>query len=199
MTVITPKMLDEPDYHRFMQGDWDERHSTPEARARYGVWRWQGMYEYRNVLLPELDTSVVYDFGGALGPLGLDSTVIDVLPLSIWGHACLPLRSDLGHADVVFTSHTLEHVPSLAGACALLARVLKTDGLFVAHVPHVSSDWWWPQNKAEHLRTFGCNVLDDGPAMVFLADVIDQFDNFDIEVNRRCGDGSMMVIARKYA
>ena len=196
-------------YWGFMEGDWDKRHSTPEARAIYGVWRWRGMYEYREVLVPEFEAAnFVIDYGGALGPLGLGAVIVDQEEYDVWGnptYSLANLRSipmihegNQAGADIVFTSHTLEHVEDYEGTLRMLVDAVAPGGLFIAHVPHVSSEWWWPENKEGHLRTFGCSAYHDGrEGMRFLCDDVDRDDNFDIEINRRCGDGSMLVVARK--
>jgi len=127
-------------YEAFMRGDWEARHGTEAARAMYGVWRWRGLYEYRHVLIPELiDAHHIIDFGGALGPLGFGAWIVDTGRISIWGENT-SLAENLGgdgYYDIVFTSHTLEHVEDYEGTLRMLVDSVKPGGLFIAHVPHV--------------------------------------------------------------
>ena len=63
--------------------------------------------------------------------------------------------------DLVFMSHSLEHLPSPSDALRLVHRLLKDDGLVVVTVPNVNSlefklfgRWWFPLDPPRHFYHF---------------------------------------------
>jgi SAM-dependent methyltransferase len=71
-----------------------------------------------------------------------------------------------GAFDVVFMSHSLEHLPSPIDALQRVHRLLKDDGLLVVSVPNVDSlefklfgPWWFHLDPPRHLYHFGRNSL----------------------------------------
>lgn len=68
--------------------------------------------------------------------------------------------------DMVFMSHSLEHLPSPAGALQRVNALLKDDGLLVVSVPNVNSlevklfGWWWfGWDPPRHFYHFGKTTL----------------------------------------
>jgi len=162
--VITKEYLASPAYEEFMTGGWDARHNTPEVRAAYGVWRWQGIYDHRALLLRHIKQSdVVVDFGGALGPLGMGSVCVDMEPHTVWGMETLsPVSFEHGytdgHVDMIFTSHCLEHLDpeTYKSTLSLFARKLRVGGFLWIHGPGFRDgrQYWHPDVKPEHHRIF---------------------------------------------
>lgn len=63
--------------------------------------------------------------------------------------------------DLVFMSHSLEHLPSPVDALRRVHRLLKDDGLLVISVPNLSSlefklfgRWWFPLDPPRHFYHF---------------------------------------------
>jgi len=88
-----------------------EKLHTEEGRREVGVWRWIGMYEYRHLLLKHLKGDIL-DIGGAAGPLGFGSKIVDEAETDILGNK-VPYNNILDvdvQVDVIFVSHLLEHL-----------------------------------------------------------------------------------------
>jgi SAM-dependent methyltransferase len=71
-----------------------------------------------------------------------------------------------GSFDLVFMSHSLEHLPSPLDALRRIYRLLKDDGLLVIKVPNVHSwefkvfgRWWFPLDPPRHFYHFDRNSL----------------------------------------
>lgn len=71
-----------------------------------------------------------------------------------------------GSFDVVFMSHSLEHLPSPVDALRRIYRFLKDDGLLVISVPNIDSlefklfgRWWFHLDPPRHLYHFDMNNL----------------------------------------
>ena len=68
--------------------------------------------------------------------------------------------------DLVFMSHSLEHLPSPVDALRLVHRLLKNDGLLAISVPNVNSlefrlfgRWWFPLDPPRHFYHFDKHSL----------------------------------------
>lgn len=169
---------------------WRLRHS-PEARATLGAWRWLGMQRHMDRILELCVGKTVIDFGGADGGLGLGSVVVDL-------RAELQTLDDYhGMADVIFTSHTLEHLDQPGLWMLKASDKLNAGGYVIIHVPSWTCRRWCvpayhSETQSPHLHTFG--LLSDGcgepiDAMAAMP--------FEIELAEHCGDNSILVIGRK--
>jgi hypothetical protein len=177
---------------------WKYRHS-PDAIAQLGVWRWKEIQENASAILGIICGKRVIDFGGADGPLGFGSIVVDEKV----EHKTL---SDVqGELDVIFTSHAIEHLEDAKKWINDAFANLNRGGVVIIHVPaHTCRRWRKgsyanPNQASEHKHTFALSTdvgLPDGDwydridSMVSLA-------GFSIESCEYVGDDSILVIARK--
>jgi hypothetical protein len=176
-----------------------------EAAPRLGVFRWRGMQKHRDRVLALIEKAEggVLDFGGAGGPLGLGSVVVDQLDRDALGrpvelHSLADAR---GRASVVFSSHALEHVPPLDEVLQQMRESLMPGGALIVHVPSYFCERWRAglhsnERFNDHVWTFG---LEDSPRITGLqgyaniATRIEAF--FNVELAEYCGDDSIFVLA----
>lgn len=172
-----------------------------------GIFRWRGMQKHKDFLLKKLNNSdlKIVDFGGAACPVGFNATVVDYLPVDKWGQK-VSYRNieDIPHdLDMVFTSHTLEHVTNLEEVLQKIKDKLVAGGYFVVHIPSFYCERWrvgiHTNNKYnDHVWTFGLSgtPVPKGLEKYSEADtVIGKF--FKIELSEFCGDDSIFMICRK--
>jgi len=130
-----------------------------------GAWRWPLFQKHRTLLLELATSGYVIDFGGAAGPVGYRTIIVDAAgPVtSLWD---LP-----GQIQGIITSHTLEHIEDLPLLLRCMYEKIEPGGWLVIQVP----GWKHPRisagNWPGHVRTFrlhkhteapgGCVVLDD--------------------------------------
>ena len=172
---------------------WRLRHS-PEAIKTLGVWRWKGIQQHMDRILELCCGRRVIDFGGADGPLGLGSTVVDL-------SAERKTLDDVpGPVDVIFTSHCLEHVDDLGGTLAAFYAKLSTGGHVIIHVPAYTCGRWRAgcyasETQTKHLHNFSLSLGAVGVP----------FTPIDLEVGKLfgvikaeyCGDNSIFIIGQK--
>jgi hypothetical protein len=181
------------------------RHHT--VAHRLGVFRWRGMQKHLDTLLPLLMApgSKVIDFGGAGGPLGLGSEVVDRLSRDAWGrevrHHSL---AELGESvDVVFSSHALEHIPELDDVLDGIRRCLKPGGRLVLHVPSFHCERWRAgvhsnAHYNDHVWTFGVGRDPLGLACQSYVDIASKVaEFFSVHHADYCGDDSILLLASK--
>jgi SAM-dependent methyltransferase len=154
----------------------------------------------------------VADVGGALGPLGFDSVVTDIHDQDIWGNRT---TSDLpSNLDVIFSSHTLEHMSDPQMYVALCYGSLKPGGWLILNLPSdAASRVWSPENYKKrhpdeehphlwlftlwwrrHLPDYMIPLLrrdDEGNDMALFPA------GFEIHKATYAGDDCLFVIARK--
>ena len=173
------------------------RHSDA-ARAELGVWRWAGMQEYQAEILSEIAGKRVIDFGGAAGPLGFDSVIVDKATPDKWT-TLNEWREYLGNfgVDVIFTSHTLEHIEDLTGTLDQMRAIAPT---IICHVPSWKNPAWRagvdrPRKEQDgpHLWTFG--LWEDKRTDVMCIDRLIQGRWPRTKLATHCGDLSILVIA----
>lgn len=177
---------------------WRLRHS-PEAIRTLGVWRWKGMQRHMDRILGLCAGKRVIDFGGADGPLGLGAIIVD--------NKYDTFLDDQLPADVLFTSHTLEHCTDLTGILRDIADKVLPGGYLIAHVPAWTCKRWRAgeysnDRQTDHRHTFA--LAGDNDRFSYSGEFIDvhfldtlMAKHFDIQLAEHCGDNSIMVIGRK--
>jgi hypothetical protein len=178
----------------FHTESWKRRHS-PEAIAQLGVWRWKGMQQHAGRILDLICGKRVIDFGGADGPLGFGSVVVDEKAKH------KTINEVDGQVDVIFTSHTLEHLEGTALPKWMLAATtkLRYGGYLILHVPALTCKRWRhdvyhnPRQPNGHKHTFTLDGQDSADATNICSEIC----NLDIELAEYVGDDSILVIARK--
>lgn len=188
------------DYENIMQQDWNYRHSE-EMREKLGVWRWKGMYEYQDYIKYLLNKAqTVIDVGGALGPLGFGSIIVDKEKKSIWGQNCVSgvPKKLYEKIDMVFSSHYLEHRKYIKEQIAYWYCILKQGGHLILHVPSIKgAEYWHPDVKPKHEWCFALmeTTIQDLSKTVYLDSMVAK--HFKIKMAKYCGDCSIMIIAQK--
>ena len=206
-----------PYYREFIQQSWEIRHSKL-GREMYGAWRWLGLYQmrwwiYENIICK---CDKILDFGGAQGPFGYSSVIVDIAKTDIYNN---PVKysaiSEFPSAsvDVIFSSHALEHVDDIDRLIQCMGTVLKHGGYFIANVPDTrNAKHWHPDNRPEHKRIFskheeylpmikderlGYEEQQRHPDIKVVRLDFILTEAFDILFNEYVGDCSIFVIARK--
>jgi SAM-dependent methyltransferase len=174
---------------------------------RLGVFRWRGMQRHRARILDIVENAQgrVLDFGGAAGPLGLGSVVVDQLEVDVFGRPVTlhSLAAARGGVSVVFSSHAMEHVPALDDTLREIRDTLEPGGTMILHVPSYFCERWRAGRHThrsfnDHVWTFG---LEDKP----LASELPSYANIASRVARHmavelaeyCGDDSIFLLARR--
>ena len=172
------------------------------------VFRWRGVQEHLDLILQEITdpARLVVDLGGAASPFGLGSVVVDQLPVDCDGKP-VPYRSldDLpGPADVILSSHTLEHIPELDQELARIRDALKPGGKLIALLPAFSCERWRAGNHShasfgDHVWTFGLSDTPNLPdGLVNYVEVDELVARFlTVESASYCGDDSIFLVAGK--
>jgi SAM-dependent methyltransferase len=159
------------------------------------------MFEYRKQLydiLEDPENIKIYDFGGAAGPL-LYGEIVDRERRDVYGRKVKyhDIAKIPKGADVIFTSHTLEHVDDLLQTVIIMAARLRDGGHIIAHVPSIHGmKYWHPVVKKEHKRIFclGDRPYHD-PAIVVIDRLLSGF--FKLDIAEYCGDDCIMIMGRK--
>jgi SAM-dependent methyltransferase len=179
-----------------------------QVPERLRAYRWRGIQENLDLILDLIagEDGFVVDLGGAASPFGLASVIVDQLPFDCYGNP-VPYRSlsELGEkADVVITSHTLEHIPELEEVLGEVHDVLKPGGKLVAHVPSFSCVRWRAGVHAhatfgDHVWTFGLSGTPNVPEGLHSYVEFDKLCErwFELERAEYCGDDSIFVAARR--
>ena len=182
---------------------YNHRHRV--ANRTLGVWRWRGMQEHRDLLLELFEgDKLVVDLGGAACPLGLGATVVDMLRMDNSGERVNFSRmSELpGPADVVFTSHCLEHIENLDEVLEEIRDGMSEGGHFVSFVPAWTCVRWRSgvhENSIfnDHAWTFALSgdELPDLDRVKRIDDEVSKF--FEVSAAEYCGDNSIFIHATK--
>jgi hypothetical protein len=169
---------------------------------------WRGVQENLDLILGLLKDSSgpVVDLGGAAGPFGLGSVVVDLLPYDVDGNG-VPYRtlSELpSQPSVILSSHTLEHIPELPAELERIRDSLAPGGTLVAHVPAFSCVRWRAGTHShasfgDHAWTFGLSDTPDVPEGLVNYVEIDALlaRYFQVESAVYCGDDSIFAVCRR--
>jgi SAM-dependent methyltransferase len=179
-----------------------------EAEEQLRAWRWRGVQENLDLIIDLVDdpSKLVVDLGGAASSFGLGAVIVDQLPFDADGRK-VPYASlsELPRkADVIISSHTLEHIPDLEAELARISDSLAPGGTFLAHVPAFSCERWRVGTHShasfgDHVWTFGLSGTPNVPAG--LINYVD-FDamlarHFTVVSAEYCGDNSIFAVARR--
>ena len=181
----------------FNTESWRRRHS-PEAIKQLGVWRWKGIQDNAVMILSEIVGKRVIDFGGADGPLGFGSEILDQK-----NEGNNPVYA-YQTVDVIFSSHTLEHIGSIEKLLSTFKDWLKSGGCLIVHVPSYTCVRWRAENYSNpnqsenHHHTFSLHI-----SPIFLDHPVEVIDitlkklGFNIEFAEYVGDDSILILGRK--
>jgi SAM-dependent methyltransferase len=194
------------DLHEAQNETRNYRFRHKDQASRLGVFRWRGIEKHLSTILQLVASkgSTVVDFGGAGGPLGLGSILVDQLKRDRLGRP-VPyhsLQEVPKPVDVVFSSHTLEHIPDLDSILAQFAQTLRRDGHLLLHLPAFSCERW-RAGKHDHKKfnphvwTFGIGPKPGNVECEAYLDIAERIRRwFDIEMVEYCGDDSIFLHGR---
>lgn len=208
--MITLDMLKSDEYRELADMPFEKRHCM-QNRKKWGVWRWLGIMDNKDAILRLIlqPKKRVLDIGGAGGPLGFGSEIIDIVKMDTWGRP-VP-RSDLSDmpydADVIFSSHMLEHTENPWMEVTEWRLVLVDGGYLILHVPGMAGyEYWHPSKKPSHKWLFIWDAslpaaFVEDQRIIPLRDTIGEqqtiLSGLSIVKIRRVRDNSILVIARK--
>ncbi len=227
--VLTREFLDSTDYNhlmtRYLVLGRDGLHSAEWMTRNYrwrhfkraavlGAWRWLGVYENSEFLIPLVfGDGEGLDFGGARGPIGPNVPICDRLDTDVFGRpvAYQDLKAVKNRSlDYIFSSHTLEHIAALDGTLQLLNRKLKPGGVLVLHLPAYTCTRWRAgthsyadaKGASPHVHTFYLALDPTVPADLRADKAAKPIDlhvrkHFTVEQASMVGDNSIWIVARK--
>lgn len=178
-----------------------------EVNHRLGVFRWRGMQEHLDIILEllEKEGQKVIDLGGAASPLGLGSEIVDFQKKDAFGREVpyQSLEEVEGPVDLIFTSHTLEHIPDLEKVLRQMHGLLRPGGNLLVHVPSFYCERWRAgvhKNPTynDHYWTFGLSGSETPPGLVRFCpvdEVVEKY--FELRFAEYCGDDSIFIHAVK--
>jgi SAM-dependent methyltransferase len=177
-----------------------------ESAAKLGVFRWRGMQKHIETILKvvSVDGARVVDFGGAAGPMGMGSMLVDQQETDLLGRPVLfhSLADVPGTVDVIFSSHTLEHIPNLDDVLTKFAGILRPNGQLLLHLPSFSCERWRAgihshRTYNPHVWTFGLGSKPEGLECANYLDIAAHLKRwFLVEEADYCGDDSIFIRAR---
>ena len=195
------------DLHEAQNKTENYQHRHHAVNHELGIFRWRGIQKHKDLILQYANNKdlKIVDLGGAACPLGFDSVIVDFLKKDASGKevkykylADLPFK-----ADLIFTSHTLEHVEPLEEVVGQMADTLVDGGHMMAHVPSFYCERWRSEIHSnrkynDHAWTFGLagSEIPDGLKNYKHIDSILE-KKFDLLISEYCGDDSIFIYGRK--
>lgn len=227
--ILTRDFLDSTGYNRLMTRylEWgvDGLNSAELQTRNYrwrhvrqarvlGAWRWLGVYENSEFLVPLVfGGGQGLDFGGARGPISLDVPICDRLETDAFGRpvAYPDLKAVKNRSlDYIFSSHTLEHIPALDGTLQMFSRKLKPGGLLVLLLPAYTCTRWRAgthtyadeKGASPHVHTFYLALDPSVPPDLRADRAAVPIDvrvrtHFAVEQARLVGDNSIWIVGRR--
>ncbi len=173
--------------------EWFEKgEGDKDAIRKIGAWRWKVLQHHRERVLCILAAAeYIVDFGGAAGPLGYNSLIVDRIAER------QSLLEIPGKPDVIFTAHTLEHIQDVRLAMKVIAEKLSRGGYLICIVPSWRNKTLWHENWPRHRHTFRLSADKEAKRFTPLDTLIAEC---GLEPERGSDiQGSILVIARKPA
>ena len=210
--MITLEMLISTEYAKLADLPFEKRHSE-QNREKWGAWRWLGIMDNKDAILRIIlrPGRRIWDIGGAKGPLGFGSEIVDIAKIDIWGRpvAYRDITEISSMADVIFSSHMLEHVENPWMEVEAWRKKLVIGGYLILYVPGTMGyQHWHPKHKPAHKWLFMTDAaLPHDLIMDWrIAPLTDMYgkgknnsilEDFDIIKNVHVQDSSILVLARK--
>ena len=150
----------------YLKTYWLPANHTQKIIESIGVWRWSGIYKYKDLIIPIVFNGVGIDLGGAAAMLNKDAAIVDITDTDISGRKVgySSLKDIDFKADFVFSSHTLEHFYDLEGAVKDIHSVLKKGGKLILNLPSYKNVRWRAgihTGETPHLHTFCMGDIDE--------------------------------------
>jgi SAM-dependent methyltransferase len=195
------------DLHEAQNKTLNYQYRHHELNHQLGIFRWRGIYKHKDLILKYVNDKnlKIVDLGGAACPLGFHSDIVDFLPKDASGK---PVKykylADLPYkADVIFTSHTLEHIEPLEEVVQQIADALVDGGHLMAHVPSFYCERWRSnihtnRKYNDHAWTFGLSdskIPTDLKNYLAIDTILEK--QFDLSIAEFCGDDSIFIFGRK--
>lgn len=162
----------------------------PEVRGLIGAWRWPGMYDNAEHLVPLAKAAYAVDLGGAAGPVGYRTMVVDYVH---------PERKTLwdipGRADVIFCLHTLEHVEDAELFLFTCAMKLKRGAPMVVLVPSNRNPHLHHRLWPHHRQTFHLGEEEAGPETRDLGELLSKAFDYTHSVGYTANGNLMALVA----
>lgn len=203
--IVTKDYLNSPAYEKEMQLPYGNRHSK-DARDRLGVWRWAGMYQHKDKLIPLIfnnDRGV--DLGGAVGLLKRIAWTVDLEKKDMIGRDVdFHKLEDIDFKpSFIFSSHTLEHFYELDKTVKTMYDLLEDGGHLILNLPSWQQKRWRAGSNIDmggtfHQFTFCLSntVVEEGlDHLVEIDKVIAKY--FKIELAEYVNDNCILIIAKK--
>lgn len=170
-----------------------------DSQKKYGVWRWEGLRENSSIIMPKLHHPIL-DVGGALGPLGFNSIIVDKLEKDINGnpikyHSITEIDFDV---KTIFSSHLLEHLPNPVKHLQRCSRLIVPGGYCIVHVPSIYNMTNHPYFKDSHMWLFaadGLTVQAGYSHILPLRKLMEMY--FELEYIEYVSDCSILAIGRR--
>ncbi len=209
--LFLEKVSDRAAFNEFLD---DAQQKTPNFMYRHqkmhrvlGAWRWKGLFLNRNEFIPCLFDSKnrVIDFGGAFGPVSQQATIVDFARKDVFGNTVNyhDLSQVNFQADIIFSSHTFEHIKELERVLRDIRNILKPGGQLILNLPAYSCIRWQHgvhTNKKfnDHYWTFilkQTQLTEELPHLMAIDELIEK--HFEVLRCNYTGDNSIFIWARK--
>lgn len=190
----------------------DAELSTKNFRYRHfkvnkilGSWRWKGIWQHKNEIIPVVFNKTGIDFGGAYGPISYQATVVDFSKKDIFGRKVVyhSLEEIDFRVDYVFSSHTLEHIPEIENTIKKIHEMLFPNGTLILNLPSYTCTRWRSgihthKTFNDHAWTFhlsGSQVDKEIKNLLPVDQLIEKY--FEVLKKEYTGDNSIYIYARK--
>lgn len=192
------------DLHEAQNNTSSYRYRHHSQIKKLGIFRWRGIEKHKDFLIEIFSDpkKLIIDLGGAACPVGFNTEVMDIEEFDLYNNKVKynSLDEIKEKVDVVFTSHTLEHIPEIENFIVKIKNIIKKDGLFIIHVPSFFCEDWrvgihHDAKQGDHVVTFGTSKVDKPNGLNNYCDIDVLMEKyFRIDTVEYCGDDSIFML-----